>query len=329
MAKLLEGRVAVVTGAGRGLGRAHALALASHGAKVVVNDLGGAADGTGASRFPADEVVEEIRKAGGIAVPNYDSVATPEGAERIIRTAIENFGRLDILVNNAGILRDRILWNMTDEDWDLVIKVHLYGTFYCTRNACRVMREQRYGRIICTSSSAGLGNVGQSNYSAAKEGIVGFCRTVARELGRYGITCNVIRPYAATRLTVNPELFEAWKRRMGPELFEQVKKQLESRHPEDVSPLVVYLASEKAEHINGCVFDVHSNYIAIYEDPPKIAAQITKREGRWLAEELAEVLPQTLTKGRVRELPPSAVVTLMPNAEVWEWAEGRLEKLAP
>jgi len=327
MPKLLQGKVAIVTGAGRGLGRAHSLALASQGAKVVVNDLGGAANGTGASKDPADEVVDEIRQAGGEAVANYDTVTTSEGAERIIRTAIDHFGRLDILVNNAGILRDRMLFNMTDEEWDAVIKVHLYGTFYCTRNACRLMREQRYGRIINTSSSAGLGNMGQANYAAAKEGIVGFTRTVAREMGRYGVTCNAIRPYAATRLTVNPELMEAWKRRMGPELFEAFKKQMESRLPEDISPLVVYLASEQADFINGCVFDIHTNYIAIYDDPPRLAGRITKKEGRWLPEELVEILPQTLTQGKVRDLPPMAGAVPLPNAPSWEWADGVLRRV--
>ena len=159
MAKRLGGKVAVVTGAGRGIGRAEALALAAEGAKVVVNDLGGAGNGTGASTSPADEVVEEIRKLSGEAVANYDSVATPEGGENIIKTAIDNFGRIDILVNNAGILRDRMIFNMSPEEWDLVIKVHLYGHFHCTKPACVYFRQQRGGRIINTSSTAGLGNM--------------------------------------------------------------------------------------------------------------------------------------------------------------------------
>ncbi|MBM3150540.1 MAG: SDR family NAD(P)-dependent oxidoreductase, partial [Chloroflexi bacterium] len=198
MSKRLAGKVAVVTGSGRGIGRAEALALAAEGAKVIVNDLGSASDGSGTSHSPADEVVAEIKKLGSDAVANYDSVATPEGGENIIKTAIDKFGRLDILVNNAGILRDRMVFNMSEEEWDLVMKVHLYGTFHCTKPACVIFRQQRSGRIINTSSIAGLGNMGQANYSAAKEGIVGFTRTVARDMGKYGVTCNAIRPNAGT-----------------------------------------------------------------------------------------------------------------------------------
>ncbi|MFQ5925792.1 MAG: SDR family NAD(P)-dependent oxidoreductase, partial [Dehalococcoidia bacterium] len=212
MGDRLKGKVAVVTGAGRGIGRAEALLLAEEGAKVVVNDLGGAPDGSGEATSPADEVVKEIKDRRGEAVANYDSVATPEGGENIIKTAIDTFGRLDILINNAGILRDRMVFNMSPEEWDAVIKVHLYGHFNCTRPACVIFRQQRSGRIINTSSEAGLGNMGQANYSAAKEGIVGFTRTVARDMGRYGVTCNAIRPIAATRLTVTPELQAALER---------------------------------------------------------------------------------------------------------------------
>jgi len=295
----LEGKVAVVTGAGRGIGRGHALALAAHGAKVVVNDLGGAVDGTGASRTPADEVVEEIKKAGGTAVANYDSVATPEGAENIIKTALDNFGRIDILVNNAGILRDRMVFNMTPEEWDAVIKVHLYGTFYCTKFASIQMRQQRFGRIINTSSQAGLGNMGQANYSAAKEGIVGFTRTVARDLGRYGVTCNAIRPRAGTRMTLTPELRAAWERMGRGDLIAE----LEALRPEDIAPLVVYLASDEADHINGCTFLVYRGYVGIYSEPQVTQALI--KDGSWTPEELAELMPKTLTKGRQRELGPA------------------------
>jgi len=199
MGELLKGRVAVVTGAGKGLGRAEAIALAAQGAKVVVNDLGVATDGTGASKSPADEVVAEIKKAGGKAVACYASVAEIAGAESVVKTAVDSFGRIDVLVNNAGFNRDRMIYNTSDEEWDSVLQVNLSGTFYCTRAACKIMRQQNYGRIINTSSHAGLGNMGQANYSAAKEGIVGLTRTVARDMQRYGVTCNVIRPVAGTR----------------------------------------------------------------------------------------------------------------------------------
>lgn len=326
MPKLVEGKTAIVTGAGRGLGRAHALALASQGAKVVVNDLGGAADGLGASKTPADEVVEEIGKAGGIAVVNYESVSTPEGADSIIKAALDNFGGLDILVNNAGILRDRMVFNMTDEEWDLVIKVHLYGTFYCTRVASRIMRGQRYGRIVNTSSISGLGSMGQANYSAAKEAIVGLTRTAARDLGRYGVTCNAIRPGAATRMTLTEELYEARKRSLGEKEAEEWRRQTESRTPEDVSPMVVYLASEQAGNINGCVFEVRGNFIGMYADPPRLGGTIRKKEGRWLPEELAELMPQTLAAG-LRELPTATEELLAPDARGWEWAGGQLKEM--
>jgi NAD(P)-dependent dehydrogenase (short-subunit alcohol dehydrogenase family) len=197
-------------------------------------------------------------------------------------------------------------FNMSEEEWDIVIKVHLYGHFYCTRFALPHMREQKYGRIINTSSHAGLGNMGQSNYAAAKEGIVGFTRTVAREMGRYGVTCNAIRPRAGTRLTVNPKLKEAWIKMWGPERAEEHVRELETEiRPEEVAPFVVYLASDAAEHINGCIFEVWKGHIGIFEDPPPVS-QVLWKEGSWTPEELVDLMPKTLTKGRTRELPPSA-----------------------
>ncbi|HIE17809.1 MAG TPA: SDR family oxidoreductase [Dehalococcoidia bacterium] len=306
MAKRLDGKVAVVTGAGRGIGRAEALALAVEGAKVVVNDLGGAGNGTGASTSPADEVVEEIKRLGGKAVANYDSVATPEGGENIIKAAIDNFGRIDILVNNAGILRDRMIFNMTPEEWDLVIKVHLYGHFYCTRPACVYFRQQRSGRIINTSSTAGLGNMGQANYSAAKEGIVGFTRTVARDMGRYGVTCNAIRPNAGTRLTLTPELKAAWEKAkaqgLRPATGSVTIDELEKMTPEMIAPLVVYLASDEAANINGCTFWIGGGRIGIYSEP-EIRTSIIK-DGTWTLEELVDVIPRTLARGLVNPSPP-------------------------
>jgi NAD(P)-dependent dehydrogenase (short-subunit alcohol dehydrogenase family) len=308
MGELLKDRIAVVTGAGQGLGRAEAIGLAEQGAKVVVNDLGTATDGSGSSKGPADNVVADIKKAGGEAVANYDSVATVEGAESIISTALGNFGRIDVLVNNAGFNRDRMIYNITDEEWDSVIKTNLYGTFYTTRAACRIMKEQKYGRIINTSSHAGLGNMGQANYSAAKEGIVGLTRTVAYDMGRYGVTCNVIRPVSGTRgfveMVENKGLREAWTRMWGEEMAEKrLKQMLELNRPEDVASLVVYLASEKADNINGCVFEVWHGHVGIYTDPSSVE-QVLWKDGRWMPEELAETMPGTLTRDKVRELPP-------------------------
>ncbi len=295
MAKRLEGRVAVVTGAGRGIGRGEALALASEGAKVVVNDLGGAVDGTGASTSPADSVVAEIKKMGGEAVANYDSVATMQGAENIIKTAIDKFGRIDILVNNAGILRDRMLFNMTEEDWDLVLKVHLYGHFYTIRAASRCFRQQRYGRIINTSSVAGLyaTTYGQANYGAAKEGIVGLTRKVARDMGRYGVTCNCIRPSAGTRLTLSDEMKTA-----RPESVAR----FESLKPEDIAPLVVWLASDDAANVNGRVFYVETGRIGLYSEPV-LEKQLVK-VGAWTIDELFMFMPSTLAKDLVNPDPP-------------------------
>jgi NAD(P)-dependent dehydrogenase (short-subunit alcohol dehydrogenase family) len=198
----LEGKVAVVTGSGRGIGRGVAMLMAAEGAKVVVNDPGVAVDGTGHDNGPAAEVVAEIKAKGGTAVPNFDTVATLEGGENIIKTALDNFGRIDILVNVAGILRDRMIFNMPKEDWDAVIAVHLKGHFNTIKPASILMRQQRWGRIINFSSTSGLtGNAGQANYGAAKAGIAGLTRVVARDLGRYGVTCNAIAPGAATRMT--------------------------------------------------------------------------------------------------------------------------------
>jgi len=306
MGDRLRGKVALVTGAGRGLGRAHALALAAEGAKVVVNDFGGASDGTGDSTVPADEVVAEIHEMGGEAVANYDSVATREGGERIIKSAIDNFGRLDILVNNAGILRDRMIFKMTEEEWDAVMKIHLYGHYYCTKPACAIMREQRSGRIINTSSEAWLGNISQANYSAAKAGIIGFTRTVARDMGRYGLTCNAICPLAKTRLGLRPEQLEAAKKAAeeGDTFMLELWQRMEHLMPEDVSPFVVYLATDEAASINGCVFSVQGGDIGIYPDP--VLTRTIHKEGRWTVDELIDIMPRTIAKDLVNPAPPAS-----------------------
>jgi NAD(P)-dependent dehydrogenase (short-subunit alcohol dehydrogenase family) len=241
-----EGRVAVVTGAGGGLGRSHALLLASRGAKVVVNDLGGDRAGEGAGSEMADQVVKEIVDAGGEAVANYDGVHTWEGGEAIVRTALEAFGRVDIVVNNAGILRDTSFAKLDEQALDLVLKVHLYGGFHVARAAWPHLREQGYGRVINTTSGSGLyGNFGQSNYSAAKLGLVGLTRTLAIEGAKYGITSNVIAPVAASRMTEDI---------MPPQLLEVLE-------PENVSPLVAYLASEACTE-TGRIYSVGGGYIA-------------------------------------------------------------------
>ncbi len=305
MGDRLKDKIAVVTGAGRGVGRAIALLLAEEGAKVVINDLGGATDGTGATHSPADEVVAEIKKKGGEAAANYDSVATVEGGENIIKTAVDNFGRIDILVNNAGILRDRMVFNMTPEDWDMVIKTHLYGTFYCTKPAAVLMRQQRSGRIINTSSVSGLmGNAGQANYAAAKAGIAGFTRSCARDLGRYGVTVNCYGPIAATRMTVSAEMEEALKAKIARgEVTEEQTAARRPPQPEDNAAIVVWLATDAAANINGCVFGCRGGSIELCYHPMPGEKTIYK-EGRWTLDELDSIMPSTLVAGLVNPAPP-------------------------
>ncbi len=259
MRRLCEGRVAVVTGAGRGLGREHALLLATHGAKLVVNDIGAGVDGTGTDASPANEVVALIKKAGGEAVADGNDASDWNGAKAMIDAAIKAYGRLDVLINNAGILRDRMLTNMEEGEWDAVIKVHLKGTFAPSRHAAAYWREESKriggpvkGRIINTSSTSGIyGNVGQANYGAAKAGIAAFTIIAARELRRYGVTVNAISPSAQTRMTEG--------------LRELTPEQRAQRDPKWVSPTVVYLASEEAQDITGRVIQAGVGRIAVCE----------------------------------------------------------------
>ena len=259
MARLCEGRVAIVTGAARGVGREHALGLARHGARVVVNDLGGAVDGTGTDKSPAQQVVEEIKAMGGEAVVNGDDVSSWNGAKNMIDQAVDTFGTLDVVVNNAGILRDRMLVNMTEDEWDSVIQVHLKGTFAPSRHAAAYWRqtskdtgEKVNARIINTSSTSGLyGNVGQTNYGAAKAGIAAFTIIAARELGRIGVTVNSISPTAYTRMTDN--------------LREYTEEDIERRDPRWVSPTIVYLSSAEANDITGRVIQAGNGRVAVCE----------------------------------------------------------------
>jgi 3-oxoacyl-[acyl-carrier protein] reductase len=281
--KRLAGRVAIVTGAGRGIGRAEAMLMAREGAKVVVNDLGGATDGGGADLNVAQKVVDEIRAAGGEAVANHDSVATMQGGANIVKTAIDKFGRLDILINNAGNVRPRIIYNMSEEDFDAVIAVHLKGCFTTTRHAAAIFREQKSGVILNTSSESGLGHLGQSNYSAAKEGIVGFTRTVAQDLGRYGVRCNAIRPRAATRLGT-PEAVEAMLRIQ--ETYEsgalgghRVDQKFLENTPEQVAALAVWLCTDAASNVNGRTFQVGGDEVGIYAEPDVTRSLV--RAGGW------------------------------------------------
>ncbi len=306
MGDRLKGKVAVVTGSGRGIGRGVVLTLAAEGAKVVVNDLGGAVNGSGAATGPADEVVAEIKQMGGEAVANYDSVATVEGGNNIIKTAVDNFGKIDILVNNAGILRDRMIFNMAPEEWDTVIKVHLYGAFNCTKPAAILMRQQRSGRIISMTSPTGLkGNTGQANYGAAKAGIIGFSLCCALDLGKYGVTVNVISPSGDTRMNVTPEVLAARERKAKLGKYGAgvaAHAAWGTRDPLDVGPAVVWLASDAAANINGCIFRVAGGQIILFSNHTPI--KFLCKEGRWTPEELDELMPTTLAADLVNPAPP-------------------------
>jgi NAD(P)-dependent dehydrogenase (short-subunit alcohol dehydrogenase family) len=293
---VLQDKVAIITGSGRGIGRGVAMLMAQEGAKVVVVDPGGNVDGTGTDNGPADQVVKEITDAGGAAVACYESVATMEGGEKIVQTALDSFGRLDIVVTPAGILRDRMIFNMTEEEWDDVVRVHLKGTFTVVKPASIIFRQQRSGRIITFSSRSGLvGTSGQANYGAAKSGIAGFTKVVARDLGRYGVTANCISPSADTRMTgtVSDES-RAIRAQRGIAQAGATGPAVSSRNADDVAPFVVFLASDHASNVNGQVFVVAGGNVSLMSAPRPI--NTIYKDGRWTLEELAPLARDWLTK---------------------------------
>lgn len=302
---MLRGRVAVVTGAGRGIGRGVALELAAQGAAVVVNDFGVRLDGMEPESGLATSVVGEITKAGGRAVASAESVSDFDAAGRIVGQAIAAFGRIDIVVTCAGILRDRMIFNMAEEEFDAVLAVHLKGTFNCIRHASAAFRDQRFGRIIAFASGAGLfGNPGQANYGSAKAAIGGLTKAVARDLGRYGVTANAICPVAATRMTLTPAVMRAReiRKEQGIVREESALRQLENLTPEDVAPMVAYLASDEAAGVNGRFFLCAGTSYSLLSEPRPIKT-IFKR-GRWSLDELIEIVPQTLAEGLANPAPP-------------------------
>jgi NAD(P)-dependent dehydrogenase (short-subunit alcohol dehydrogenase family) len=289
---ICDGRVVIVTGAGRGIGRGHALEFARQGAKVVVNDLGAEVDGSGSSTGPAGEVVDEIRAMGGEAIANGDDVSDFEAAGRLVQAAIDTFGGLDVVVNNAGILRDKMLVNMSVEEWDAVIKVHLRGTFCPSRHAAAYWRERSKAgdevnaRIINTTSPSGIyGNVGQTNYGAAKAGIASFTIIAAMELGRYGVTVNALAPVALTRMTEN----------LGPGPKRELPKdEWSPMDPGNLAPLIVWLGSAESRGVTGRVFSVRGGQITVAEGWS--AGPSVDKGARWEPDELGSVIPDLVAQ---------------------------------
>lgn len=302
----LKGKAAVVTGSGRGIGREVALELARQGASVVVNDPGLGRGGEKTDERPADEVVGEIQKLGGKAIANYDSVADYLKAGMMINQCIENFGRIDILVNVAGNLRERMIWNMSEDDFDSVITTHLKGHWNMSHHAVKVMRQAGYGRIVNFSSDAFKGSVGQCNYSAAKAGIIGLTRSIAKEAARNGVTCNAICPSADTRMTVNDAVKENRRRRYEAGLLTkaQYERTLLPRGPEYIAPMVAYLCTEEAAEINGQVFHVERGAIHTYYFGEEFKWLTKGDDGMFSVEELMETVPGTLMNGIVPVVPP-------------------------
>ena len=302
----LDGRNAVVTGAGRGIGRAVALLLAQEGANVVVNDPGVNVDGSGHDNGPAEQVVAEIKAAGGNAVANVDSVATADGGEAMVRQCVDAFGRIDFLVNVAGILRDRMIFNMAEEEWDDVISVHLKGHFNTIKPASVLMRQQRYGRIVNFSSISGLRGIsGQSNYGAAKAGIAGLTRVVARDLGRYGVTCNAIAPGAQTRMIAQiPQGSREIRARAGIQEPARPPEPVVPMTAEHVAPMTAWLCTDDAWNVNGKIFHVAGGSVSLAHEEHHI--QAIEKDGKWTLAELAALVPNQLMAGIPNPAPPPA-----------------------
>ena len=297
----LNNRVAIVTGSGQGIGLAIALALAKEGASVVTNNRREGTDGG-----DAKTAAEQIGSIGGEATPFFGDVSNFETAGELIKTATDTYGRLDILVNNAGADRPHMIWNMTEEEWDICLESFLKGSFNTSRFACGVMREKKWGRIINTTSTAWLGTVGHCNYGAAKAGLVGLTRAIAREMGKYGVTCNAYAPTASTRFSASPEIQAGFKKRyesglMTKERFEELTNLPD---PMTLTPFLVYLCTKEAAEINGQVFDVTGGNITMYSEPVRMKS-IEKTNGLWTIDELVKQVPTILPEGYTNPAPAS------------------------
>jgi NAD(P)-dependent dehydrogenase (short-subunit alcohol dehydrogenase family) len=316
MANLLDGKVIALTGAGRGIGRECALLAASEGARIVVNDPGVNPDGSGHDDGPAAQVAEEIKKMGGQAVANFADVSSMEGGESVVRSALDTYGKLDGLINLAAILRDRMVFNLTEEEWDDVIRVDLKGHFTTIKPAGVLMRQQRYGRIVNYSSVSGLqGNSGQANYGAAKAGVAGLTRVCARDLGRYGVTVNCIAPGASTRLTATvPQASRDLRAARGiagaggpattPTSNAAAEAAAAMRGPDMVAPMTVYLLLDEAWNINGRIFQVAGGSVGLLQDMYPPFRQINK-QGKWTLDELRMLVPTALMAGITNPAPPA------------------------
>ncbi|MDQ8728209.1 SDR family NAD(P)-dependent oxidoreductase [Bradyrhizobium sp. LHD-71] len=301
----LKGKTAIVTGAGRGIGRDVALLLAREGATVLVNDPGVGRSGEATGERPADDVVAEIRASGGKAMANYDSVGDHQKAGQMVRKLVEDTGKIDILVNVAGMLRERMIWNMSEEDFDAVINVHLKGHWSMSHHAIKYMRQAGYGRIVNFSSDAFKGSVGQCNYSAAKAGIIGLTRSIAKETSKFGITCNAICPMADTRMVMNDAVIANRKRKLEAGLMTKAEydRASEPRGPEHIAPMVAFLTTDQADTINGQVFHVEKGRISTYfygEDMKAIVNDGTL----FTIDRLTQLIPGTLMSGIVPVVPP-------------------------
>ena len=306
MGNRLEGKVAVVTGAGRGIGRGAALLLAQEGASVVVNDLGCDVDGSGSSHEPADATAVKITSAGGKAVANHADTSSMDGAEALIKTAVDTFGQVDVLVNSVGILRDRMIYQMTPREFEQVVRNNVKGTFAPIKFAAILFRQQRGGRIVNMTSDAGLGDIGRSNYAAASEGIIGVTRTVARDLGRYGVTCNAISPMVETRLF--PGTVDEFRVAQGPSptpderagigqspAVQDWEGEGAQDDAENVAPLAVYLSTYAAPNINGFVFGVRRGSIYLYSNPA--IERTVDKWGRFTMDEMDVLVPKMIGSG--------------------------------
>ena len=308
MPQHLEGKTAIVTGSGRGIGRGIALAMAAQGASVVVNDFGGSVEGEGRDTSVAQEVVDEITNAGGTAIVNGADVSDHREAEDLVRQALNEFGALDILVNVAGILRERMIFNMTEQEWDDVIRVHLKGTYNTTHFASIHWRQRReYGRLINFSSTAGInGSAGQPNYAAAKAGLIGLTRSIAKETSRYGITSNAICPAADTRMTINDAVIANRERKLKDGLIsqEEYNRAARPRGPEYIAPMVAYLCTDEAQDVNGHVFHVERNRIHNYYFGEEMKALHKGGDGLFTVDELLQDVPSSIMNGVARVAAP-------------------------